>query len=230
MKNKFLLSLLFLYCLPVFSQGTLPRETVVGSFGSNLNVNSLDVLHKVNVGMGKVDFASYLFDNWNEEFVLIKKNGESRKLSSLNYNLVLKTLEFKISNDSVLQVDLQQLDYMVHLNKIYRIINTDPLSGIYFEVFKGKTLRLYKETKLFIDESEVNPLLQEKIKKEKYIRKFVYYLMKDNKYEKISLGKKDILKFLNDKVDLVKVYVSNNNLSYKTDEDVNKILTYYDTL
>jgi hypothetical protein len=230
MKNKFLLSLLFLYCLPVFSQGNLPREAVVGSFGSNLNVNSLDVLHKVNVGMGKVDFASYLFDNWNEEFVLIKKNGESKKLSSLNYNLVLKTLELKISNDSVLQVDLQQLDYIVHLNRIYKIINTDVLSGIYFEVFKGKTLRLYKETKLLIDESEVNPLLQEKIKKEKYIRKFVYYIMKDDKYEKISLGKKDILKFLNDKVDLVKVYVSNNNLSYKTDEDINKILTYYDTL
>jgi hypothetical protein len=60
-----------------------------------------------------------------------------------------------------------------------------------------------------------------------YVQMYTYYVFANGKYEKIKLGKKSIMKYLSDKEDLIKEYVSKNKLTYTTDSDVSKILNHY---
>ena len=65
----------------------------------------------------------------------------------------------------------------------------------------------------------------------KYVTLKKYYILnKDGKYVSVKLKKKAILAILSDKEKGLKKYVKTQNLSYKDQKDVAKILAYYHSL
>jgi hypothetical protein len=65
----------------------------------------------------------------------------------------------------------------------------------------------------------------------KYVTLKKYYILnKDRKYVSVKLKKKAILAVLSDKEKGLKKYVETQNLSYKDQKDVAKILAYYHSL
>lgn len=229
MKVNLFLSLIFFYSLTVFSQeenyaykaALSSRDNALSSGGTWIPGKSMNKI---------VEGSLYLFSNWNGQYDVITKNGDSRKIFNLNYNIKTQKIESFISKDSVFEYDLNQFDYVIKSDKKYKVINDAQLNGLFFEVFNGKKLKLFRESKIVVEEGTFNPLTQEKLTEDKYVQAYSYYFHFDGKYEKTKLGKKGILKYLKDKEDLIKDFVAKNRLTYTSDEDVSKILNYYNLL
>jgi hypothetical protein len=172
----------------------------------------------------------HLFPSWNGQFTVITKKGESRQLFNLNYNLQTKSLESFISKDSVFQYNIEQFDYVIASNKKYKVLNDSQFNGLVQEIYNGQKVNLFNEIRLEVEQGVLNPMTQTMISEDKYVKVFNYYLFINNKYTKIKLSKSDILKQLIDKKDALKEFASKNDLSFSKEDDVNKILKYYDSL
>ncbi len=230
MKKSIYLIILFFSMISTFSQrGNLETQSSLQSLTST-NLNGGGVWLPGKVEDKTITGSVYLFPSWNGIFKIITKNGDIKQLLNLNYNIKNKNIEAFISNDSVFQFDKNQFDYIVQSNKKYKVFNDENLNGLFLEVFNGNKIKLYKEFSISVLDGIFNPLTQEKIELDKYVQNYSYYIFKDNKYEKIKLTKKDILKYLSDKKDLIKEYVNKNSLNFTTDEDVSIILKHYNTL
>jgi hypothetical protein len=224
MKNKFFLGLFCFFSLSVFSQGSL-------RFTENTALNtSLNLRGKKTSNSNQIDGSLYLFPNWVNNSILIPKKGQSLQISNLNYNLSTKKLEALISKDSVFQLEIQQFDYLVQSNKKYKVINDGAINGLFLEMVNGEKIKLFKETRVIVDEGVLNPMTHEKFEEDKYLQKPVYYFLVSGKYEQAKLGKKTILKYMNDKEDIIKTFVSKNKLSYSSEADVSTILNHYNSL
>lgn len=225
MKTNYFFGFMSLCCLSVFGQEkkmdfrdavlTQANHTTLGMWvpGKSLDRSVLGTL--------------YLFPEWMGEYKVITKEGDSRQLFNLNYNLRTKKIESSISRDSVFEYDLLQFDYVIKANKKYKVINDNDLQGLLLEVFSSEKIKLYKEATIVVEEGTFNPLTQELVSKDKYVQAFAYYFFIDGKYEKVKVGKKGILKILKDKEGLIKEFVAANKLSYTSDGDLSRILNHY---
>lgn len=226
MKNYSFFSLLFFFSLSAFSQESnfLELKTALNTRDTKIQTLGMWVRDKSsdNVVTGSV----YLFPNWTNQYTLITKKGDSRKILNLNYNLITKKLESAMSKDSVFQFDLNQLDYVIQSNNKYKVISDTQLNGLFLEVFNGEKIKLFKEINVVVDKGVYNPLTDKKTN-DKFAQTYSYYFLVNGKYEKAKLGKKAILKYLNDEKKETIEFVSKNNLSYTSDKDVSKILNHY---
>ena len=57
-----------------------------------------------------------------------------------------------------------------------------------------------------------------------------YYIKEGNNFKNIKLKKKDILLLFNDKSKVVNNFAKENKLSFKSEKDLNKIFSYYESL
>ncbi len=228
MKIKIFALSLLLITISAFSQNN-------DTFKAALNTNNRD-LQGGGAFLPGVVLNNYikgeihLFPNWNGQFTVITKKGDSRQLFNLNYNLKTKTLESFISKDSVFQYDLDQFDYVITSNKKYKVVNEAQLKGLVLEIFDGQKVKLYNEIHIEVEKGVLNPMTQTMISEDKFVQVFTYYLFLNGNQIKIKLSKSDILKQLIDKKDALKEFASKNDLSFSKEEDVNKILKYYDSL
>jgi hypothetical protein len=140
----------------------------------------------------------HLFPNWNGQYTVITKKGDSRQLFNLNYNIQTKSLESFISKDSVFQYDIDQFDYIITSDKKYKVLNDLQFNGLVQEIYNGENLKLFKEIRIEVEQGVLNPMTQTMISEDKYVQVFHYYLYFNKKYIKIKLSKSDILKQLID--------------------------------
>ena len=228
MKIKILAPLLLLITISSFSQ-------VNDNFKAALNTDKFDLqgngMYVPGVALSNyIKGDVHLFPNWNGQFTVITKKGDSRQLINLNYNLQTKKLESFISKDSVFQFDLEQFDYIIVANKKYKVINGAQLNGLVLEIFDGQKVKLFNEIHIEVERGVVNPMTQTMISDDKYVQVFTYYLFLNGNQVKIKLSKSDILKQLIDKKDALKEFASKNDLSFSKEEDIILILKYYDSL
>jgi hypothetical protein len=228
MKIKFLTSLLLLITITAFSQNNDTFKAALYTYNHDLQGGGAFLPGVVLNDYVKGEI--HLFSNWNGQFTVITKKGDSHQIFNLNYNLQTKSLESFISKDTVFQYDIDQFDYIIASNKKYKVLNDSQLSGLVQEVFNGQKVKLYNEIRIEVEQGVLNPMTQTMISEDKYVQVFNYYLYINNKYTKIKLGKSDILKQLIDKKDALKEFASKNDLSFSKVEDVNLILKYYDSL
>ncbi|UQD56095.1 hypothetical protein [Flavobacterium sp. K5-23] len=225
--NLFLL-FAFLYSLSVLSQdNNLGVKTTMRSFDSEINIGKAGLWIPGKDVDNYVKGSLYLFPNWIGPYYVFSKNRKTTQLLNLNYNLKTKNLEYLMSNDSVFQYDLDQIDHLVYLNKTYKIIQNTQLNGLFFEVFNGDKLKIFKETSIVVGKGGFDRLTQTKLNEDKYVQVYSYYVFADGKYEKEKINKKFILKNTIDKADLIKKFVLKYKLNYTSDDDVKRILNYY---
>ena len=231
MKNLFLAALMSFISFQSFSQTTDAKNTSSNfNIGYQGNINTTGIWVPGTYKQNFIDGSVYLFPNFNGQFTVITKKGDSRNLFNLNYNLKTQTLESFISKDSVFQYDLDQFDYIISSNKKYKVLNEAQLKGLVLEIFDCQKVKLYNEIHIEIEKGVLNPMTQTMISEDKFVQVFTYYLVLNGTQVKIKLSKSDILKQLIDKKDALKEFASKNDLSFSKEEDVNKILKYYDFL
>jgi hypothetical protein len=231
MKNLFLASLVSFISFQSFSQTTDAKNTSSNfNIGYQGNINTTGIWIPGTYKQNFIGGSVYLFPNFNGQYTVISKNGESRQLFNLNFNLITKTLESLISKDSVFQYNLEQFDYVISSNNKYKVNAEGDFIGLSLEVYNSPKIQFLKDVTLTIEKGVVNPMTQTMISEDKYVQFFTYYLILNNNRVKIKLSKSDILKQLIDKKDALKEFASKNDLSFSKEDDVNKILKYYDSL
>jgi hypothetical protein len=57
-----------------------------------------------------------------------------------------------------------------------------------------------------------------------------YYLLADNKIAKIKPSPKTVIAALNNKADKVQAYLKSTKIDFKSDKDLAKLFTYYNSL
>lgn len=228
MKFLRVLSLLFFYSLSVTAQDNHPDTRLAMQNVKELGVGGSWIPAKP--ANTYIKGSQYLFNSWAGRYTVVSKKGVISQTLNLNYNIMSKKLESYIAKDSVFQYDLEQFDYIEKYNSKYKVFKNNQLEGLFQELFSNGKIAFYKEVIVSVQEGTINPLTQELIGENEYVKKNIYFINSKEKFEKIKLNKKDILKSLLDKEELIKTYVKENMLTYSSEEDVIKILTYYNTI
>lgn len=231
MKNLFFALLLSFISFNAFCQSSAASKATPNfNFGYQGNIMTSGLWIPNSQKNTDIKGSVYLFPNFTGQYNVITKNGESRQLFNLNFNLKTKTLESLISKDSVFQYDLGQFDYIINANNKYKVNSIGELQGLSLEIYNSDKIQLFKEFSINIEKGVVNPMTQTMISDDKYVQTFSYYFYSNGKAVKIKLNKSDILKQLADKKDVIKKYASENDFSFSSENDVAKILKHYEAL
>lgn len=192
-----------------------------------------------NVGNGSVIFnpprpidgTVYIFDNWKNNAIIETSKGQQLRLrNNLNFNAMRNAFESKMGRDSIFTFDFTSIEKMVVNNKTYKNVYS-PVDGGYriFEVIaENNDFSIYKDYNVDIKEGNPNPMLAQT--NDKYMMKDTYYVKKGKSFKKFKMRKSDFLKLAGDKSDNLEAFAKKNKLSFKREEDLEKIATYYSTL
>ena len=222
MKNKLILLLLFFFTSLSFSQifDKLSRSADIFNPNGGLNFNN-----GYNSKQVKIEGSNHLFESWDGDYILQTTKGIRYNINNLNYNLESKKIESIVAKDSVFELRTNLIDYVFADNNKYKVINDE-----LFQELNTGTLKIYKQYTVRIRDAFVNPQTKVETGLPQYIKDFNYYYYKNNELVAFKLKKKDVLNMLKDKEEEIKKYVSENNISFKDESDVVKIVDYYNKL
>ena len=228
--QKYFLIVIALITIPLmsFSQNNTNSNIIgQGDLSDGLWVISQDNLRQI-------EGTPYLFDTWYQTGK-IYFNDKVYTLNAFNYNIQAERFEAKISDDSVFALNHGSFYKVEIKGKTFtRHLDPDYQRNTYFEdVVHFKDKQLLKKYTLKIKEGQINPMTMQKIQQDQYIKKEQYYILNDNtnQIDKIKLKKSTILALVEEaKKASVKAFAKENRLSFKNNNDVFKILNYYNSL
>jgi hypothetical protein len=105
-------------------------------------------------------------------------------------------------------------------------IDKHDLKTFYQVLADGKVILLKQIKKIFIEEKAFNSATITR----RFDTQSSYYVFRDEKMARLKRSKSGILDVLSDQKDLVEKFISNNKLTIKSDDDLAKVFTYYNSL
>lgn len=198
-----------------------------GPDGANIGASSI-----VRNPPRPIDGTVYLFDTWNNNAIVVTTDEKPIRINStINFNAKRNAFEAKTEDkETIFTFDFTNIDRFVVNNRIFKNIYS-PVDGSYrvFEVIaETDDFEIYKDYKIDIREGNPNPLLARA--NDKYIMRDSYYVKKGKSFKKLKLKKSEILKAAGSKSSVVEQYAKDNNLNFKSERDLQKIVSYYRTL
>jgi hypothetical protein len=173
----------------------------------------------------------YLFDKWENRGVLVTIDKQRYGMKNINIDLKHQSFQSKFSKDSIFNYNFNNIDRFIINNKVYKNFYYNEDNRIYEIVHETPDYSILKGYKVDLVEGSANPMLNRK--SDKYVQKHNYFVKTENAIKKFKLGKKQILKLIGaNKATGAKIvqYAKDNNLSFKKDFDVKKILDYSKSL
>ncbi len=206
-----------------------------GGGGSSTAANSV-FNQKMNLGYKaganrveekNVDGSPYLFENWDRNATVVTKAGENLQIENVNFDGRRNKIVAKISKDSIYTFNSLAIDKAVINGKTFVNIEAPNSSVIkvYELVTETPDFKILKDHVVDINEGSSNPMRGTIFAR--YVPREFYMLLKGDNFEKFSLRKKKILKLLAAQEEKIKTFVDKNDLNYKNEEDLNKIMDYY---
>lgn len=175
----------------------------------------------------KIEGSVYLFDNWNNYAVIHTSDNQKFVLRNINLNLKRNTFESKVGQDSLFTFSFNNIDKFVVNSIVFKNYYWDDDNRVYQVIFEDDNFSILKAFSLKIVEGSANPMINRKT--DRYIKKERYYVKKDDKILKFKLTKKRVLKLVEgneNKALEIQKYAKGNKLSFKKENDVQKILEY----
>ena len=169
----------------------------------------------------------YLFEQWENRGVLVTIDKQRFGMRNVNIDLKNQSFQSKFSKDSIFNYNFNNIDKFIINNKVYKNFYYNEDNRIYEVMHETPEYSLLKGYKVNLVEGSANPMLNRKT--DKYVQKYDYYVKTDTEIKKFKLGKKSLLKLLGtDKETTEKIvqYAKANDLSFKKDFDVKKLLNY----
>lgn len=212
----------------VRSEGSSEAKDIGRDIASN------GVWIKSNDNLTEIKGSQYLFDSWfNDAKLYIDK--KVYHVMNFNFNVMNQRFEAKISEDSVLIMNTGNISRIVIRDKIFdKFVLEDNASNPLFEVIgRFDNSILLKKYDLIIKEGSFNPMTQKMIRPSEYIIKEMYFVsdLDGTNVKKTKLKKSTILELFDEnKQDKVKEYADENHLSFKEENDVQRIFQYTNSL
>ena len=190
---------------------------------------------------------SYLFSDWSKGKIAIKHKGKLKEYNPLDlrYDLANQHVEVKFKNsvsgqESVKVFNdlyLQKFEYQNQetkkIDRFERCKNfktEKPMIGFFKILYSGKKVQLLAQHTSYIQKGNEFKTLGIGSANERVIKKIAYYITKGGKTYKIKRRRKSILAQFGSKKAEVKSFARENNLYYKSAEDLTAIFKYYDGL
>ncbi len=129
-------------------------------------------------------------------------------------------------NDFTLSYQKDGKEVLDHYRKGYNNVPGFDSKSFFEVLVDGKTQLLKKSIKKVQEKNEYGSMTSNK----SFNTSTRYYIYQSNKANLLKKDKKSILAILSDKQPQLEEYIKKNNLSLKTDDDLIKIVSYYNTL
>jgi hypothetical protein len=199
-------------------------------------VNYKDGKPLTSIDYTSVDGSPYLTENWVAGTVKLA-NGTTYTDVMLKYNLKDDELYFKNKDGETLAFAQPVQEFTLkytdndelvkrYLRKGYKgIENATPNS--YFEVLSDGTVQLLKKVSKVIIESQA---FNSATKTRSFQENVSYYLVRADKAVRVKNDKKSILANIPDKQQQLQDYLKANKVNFRSDTDLAKFITYYNSL
>jgi hypothetical protein len=140
-----------------------------------------------------------------------------------------ETMAERVAGDGIVrEVELKdpgRLD-TVRFRCYFPPIDKYDLKTFYQVLADGKVILLKQIKKIFIEEKAFNSATITR----RFDTQNSYYVFKDEKMDRLKRSKSGLLDILSDQKELVEKFISNNKLTVKSDDDLAKIVAYYNSL
>ena len=174
--------------------------------------------------------SAYLNEGWSDGIVKLK-NGKSYK-AKLKYDQVADELHFENNGKELLFVNPVS-EFKIEFTKddkqqnFYFRNGFEANSEAFYQVLAdGEIVLLKKARKVIVDKTPFNSATA--------VREFEpqnrYYLYRNNKLAPIKSNKKAVLAMLSEKKSQLDTFINREKLDLNDDEDLSKLITYYNSL
>jgi len=199
------------------------------------HTNGLNIIIKYSKQNKKSNDNIYLYKDALPGNIKLFGEGELISGVHIKYNVFNNLVEivkgdtlYTIANEEILFFKIQVNDKTEsYINS--SVLKNSELEHCFLRVLAYGDLILMKQTEMFIQE----PMGQHygaNIQTKKFIKKKRYFFLNNNEIKQFKFGKKAILEILKDKKVEVTEYARNNKLSYKKEEDVISLFSYFNEL
>lgn len=161
---------------------------------------------------------------------IYSKDNKVFTFSQGNYNAKEDKFVVWLTKDSIYQFSNSEIDSTTINNLKFKRIKSQIDERNYAILAETDAFSVVKGYFFSTIEADINPLTGKKLNKDRIVIKETVFTYKNGNLEEFKLSKKHILKLLSNKKKEIQGYVSKNNLSYKSERDLKRIVKYYDSL
>ncbi|MDC7996022.1 hypothetical protein [Altibacter sp. HG106] len=195
----------------------------IGAFGAN--GNNFGTSSVVINPPEKVEGSVHLFERWNNTGIFtIPDRDKQLYLRNINYNILRDRIESQIGKDSIFTFDTGRIESVSINGRIFKNVYTPSMraSKLYEVIYENDSFAILKNYYVTIDEGSDNPMVN---RPNKYAQHDQYYLKRGGSLKSFKLKKRTILALAGAKAETVAQYADKNDLSYRSDRDVNRMLS-----
>lgn len=228
--------------ISIFVISTTHAQSVGGGFtgtGGGSTAGFSEFQNKLNLGYKseaqrarklQVDGSPYLFEEWVRMAVITTKGGEILKIRNVNFDSKRNKIVAKIDNDSIYTFNSLAVDNAVINGKKFEnvVLPDNSVIKLYEVIAEASNFKILKDYNTEISGGSSNPMRGTIYSR--YVTKENYIILKEDSFEKFSLKKSKILKLLASEKDKVEAYADEQDLSFREEKDVNKIINYFTSL
>jgi hypothetical protein len=180
-----------------------------------------------------IEGTYHLFENWNNTATIYTISDEKFLVKRINLNLTRNSFEAKISDsDSIFSFTFNNIEKIIINNKTYKNYYYNDNNRVYEMLFDTDKYKFLKGFKVKLITGSANPMVNRP--NDKYVRGEEYFIMINGSISPLKKLKK---KFIYKLLDLNNLYTSKldafielNLLSLKKEEDIVKLLDYYNSI
>lgn len=225
-----------------FAQNSVGGKRGVGEYVGGMDFNDFSTKSGYNVTQilgkfvesennvtpsKKTEGSSLLFEDWDTKGTIVL-GDKKYNIKNLNYDIKKEQFLTRINQDSIFVFDFNNIDKIIlngrTFKQIYDTKNNE--TNIYEVIFEDENLSLLKNYYVYVVAASPDPMLNRPNDKIKTISSYILY--KNKFMEPFKWNKRSILGLVDeDNKDQFEKYFKKNNLSYKEESDVSKVLTYF---
>ncbi|MGK7368969.1 MAG: hypothetical protein ACNS64_02040 [Candidatus Halalkalibacterium sp. M3_1C_030] len=184
-----------------------------------------------------IEGTPYFNPEWTKGRAQLRSNNKTKEIL-LRYNANSNELEFKKDDKILIAIPRMVISFTLLNEENEKVSFKSGFKSQEHDIYPGLFLRVIHDGKVklvvhhkteFMKAHSINPLTGKKVSK--YIPKSDHFLItEDGKYHDIKLKRKHILRALNQNEDELKNFAKSNDLDFGNENDLAKILAYYESL
>jgi len=205
---------------PINANNAIVIETLAGIGAGTQNIgNTAMVINPPK----KVEGSVHLFKGWINRGVFVTSEDKKYSLRNINYNVQRNVFESLIGTDSVFTFNTANIDKIVINNRPFKSIYNPAVraESIYEVIFENESFSILKKYEVVVVEGSDNPMV---VRPSKYLLNDSYWVKKRNSVKSFKMKKKSIIKLAGKDAKALEKYADDNNLSFRDDADVTRIL------
>ena len=174
--------------------------------------------------------SAYLFDEWNNDGEIQTLTGERFLVRNINLNISRNAFEAKINdNDSIFSFTFNNIKQIIINGKSYKNYFYNEDNRVYELIYSGRDFTILKGFSVKLVTGSGNPMVNRS--NDKYVKKESYFIRssQNKTIESFKLSKRSLNKlFENSSMDVSRIlaFIDSNNLSYKDENNVIRMLEF----